>query len=207
MAKVLDTEFGPMKFLSFAVNKKRKYFELLAKFRPKDNPFTPLKHLLFRYLRRLLKELVFLLTLFFLGILIFNFWFPKSSFEKIKENFLLYPDKKQSHLLLSLEFQKANDLETAAAELRKFYELEESLELRKIESLKNQPAEIRTQILAWQKIVNLNPDYRDGYLKLSILNLNLSRKFDAKRNLDKAIEIDPVNETARKLRLFAQTQK
>ena len=207
MAKVLDTEFGPMKFLSLAVNKKRKYFELLAKFRPKDNPFTPLKHLLFRYLRRLLKELVFLLTLFFLGILIFNFWFPKSSFEKIKENFLLYPDKKQSHLLLSLEFQKANDLETAAAELRKFYELEESLELRKIESLKNQPAEIRTQILAWQKIVNLNPDYRDGYLKLSILNLNLSRKFDAKRNLDKAIEIDPVNETARKLRLFAQTQK
>lgn len=71
--------------------------------------------------------------------------------------------------------------------------------IKEQETLKNQSVEIQKQILAWQKIVDVNPDFRDGYLQLAILNTKLYRDFAAKKYLEKVLEIDPNNETAKRL--------
>lgn len=43
----------------------------------------------------------------------------------------------------------------------------------------------------WEKLVNDNPTYRDGYIKLSIINWQLGNKLEARVLVNKALEIDP----------------
>lgn len=63
---------------------------------------------------------------------------------------------------------------------------------------------IKTQIINWQRVTNDWPNYRDGDIKLAILNWRLYRVFDAKKFLGSALKIDPNNELARKLLVLVQ---
>jgi len=47
----------------------------------------------------------------------------------------------------------------------------------------------------WEEIVDEHKDYRDGYLKLSILEYKLGNLQKAKNHLNKAFEIDPNSKT------------
>lgn len=51
--------------------------------------------------------------------------------------------------------------------------------------------ETTDEITYWQDIVKSQPDYRDAYMKLVILNLKIDKIDEAKSNLAKVLEIDP----------------
>lgn len=127
------------------------------------------------------------LPIFFLLFLIINL-FSQTDFEINKDagNHPALGNQLLSHNQLDeaqIEFKLANDNEG----------------LSQVAKIKSQPEEIKTQIIFWEKIVAEFPNYRDAYLKLAILNYKINRLFDAKKYLDKALEIDPNNEVAKKL--------
>lgn len=144
-----------------------------------------------RYLSRLLKELSFLLPITVLLILVINLLTPKSPFEISKDNL--------SHLLLAQQLITTNQFTQAKKEANLANDSELFLKIQQIE---NQPEEIKKEIISLQKLTEQYPNYRDAYFKLAILNWKLYRPFDSKKYLDKALEIDPNNEVAKKLILL-----
>lgn len=169
-----------MKVLSFGRRLKQKFIEKLEKFRPKPGLFMSLKNLTGRYLERLARESVLIFSFIFLTIIFINLIIPKSFFEKTKENILINPGNKNSHFILGQLFFSANDLDNAKKETGQSYE-----------ETRNQPDKIRSQIIYWQKLSVEIPGYRDAYIKLSILSQKIYRDFDAKKFLEKALEVDP----------------
>lgn len=55
---------------------------------------------------------------------------------------------------------------------------------------------IQKEIVFWQKTEEDFPGYRDGYLKLAILNWKIYQNDEAQKFLNKALEIDPNNSIA-----------
>ena len=53
--------------------------------------------------------------------------------------------------------------------------------------------ETKKEIVFWQKTVEEFPGYRDGYLKLAILNWKIYQTDEAKSFLEKARTVDPNN--------------
>lgn len=58
---------------------------------------------------------------------------------------------------------------------------------------------IQKEILFWQKTTEDLPGYRDGYLKLAILNWKIYQNDEAQKFLNKALEVDPNNRVANSL--------
>lgn len=58
--------------------------------------------------------------------------------------------------------------------------------------------EINKQVLSWEEVIRKFPDYRDGYIKLAILNIKLGKNTLAKKYLNKALEIDRDSVVAKK---------
>ena len=137
------------------------------------------------YLSRLAQELQIIFPFFLLVILFFNILIPKSQFDQAKET--------KNHLFLAQQLFVTNQFVPAEKEAMLANDLEL---LRKIQNIKNQPDEVERQILFWQKVVDQFPNYRDAYIKLAILNWKLYRPFDARKYLDKALEIDPNDKVA-----------
>ncbi len=52
---------------------------------------------------------------------------------------------------------------------------------------------VKKEIIFWQKTVEEFPGYRDGYLKLAILNWKIYQNDEAKNFLEKARTVDPNN--------------
>ena len=125
------------------------------------------------------------MSVLFLIVFSINIFIPKTSFEKIKENILINPRDEASHKILARMFFEINNFETAEKEFNS-----EEIILAKAE-----PDKIKKQILYWQKLAEEIPGYRDAYIQLSLLNKRLYRDFDARKFLEKALEIDPNNST------------
>lgn len=100
----------------------------------------------------------------------------------------------QNHLALGKELLAHNQLDEAEKEF-----ILAGVDTSPIQNLRTQPEKIKEQIIFWEKVVAQFPNYRDAHLKLAILNYKINRLFDAKKYLDKALDIDPNNETAKKL--------
>lgn len=162
-----------MKVLSFGRMQIIKLSEKAALFRGK----------LKRFMSRLSKELLIIFPVLFLIIFFANFFTPKSDFQKIKENILVNKNSVADHNKLGQLFFAANDYDLAAKEF--------STESADFKNLLNQPSDIKYQILYWQKLVDEVPTYRDGYLKLFILNNKVYRDFIANKFLEKVKELDP----------------
>jgi len=52
----------------------------------------------------------------------------------------------------------------------------------------------------WKGIVKDKPDYRDGYIMLAFQTLSLQKYDEARVYIERALFIDPTNETAQKLK-------
>ncbi|MBI4099396.1 tetratricopeptide repeat protein [Candidatus Microgenomates bacterium] len=140
-----------------------------------------------RYLFRLFQELKIALPIFFAIFLTINLFIGKTDFEKNKDT--------QNHEALAADLLKTNQIAEAEREARAV----DSPLLSQIEKVKTQPEKIQEAILFWQKVTDQFPNYRDAYLKLAILSRQLNRTFDAQKFLNKALEIDPNSEVAKKL--------
>lgn len=156
-----------------------------------------------RYLHRLAKELVLFIPIFLLALIALNLKIPKDSFEILKENVQINQLDSNSHLLLAKKFVSANQFSQAENELTQ-RSGSHSEQLKKIAVLKNEPARIQALVLLWQDRTNKNPNYRDGYLKLAILNWKLYRPFDSLKFLSLARSVDPNNN---KLNIFEDSLK
>lgn len=154
-----------------------------------------------RYFRRLSKEFALFIPIFLLIVLALNLKIPKNSFDTLKENVQFSPNDPKIHEQLAQKFISANEYSFAEMELVAALKKDPSPQKRmdyakkfeQVSTLKKQPNQIHAYILSWQQITNQYPFYRDGYLKLAILNWKLYRPFDASKFLAKAIEIDPNN--------------
>lgn len=63
-----------------------------------------------------------------------------------------------------------------------------------------QREKIQKEIVFWQKTTEGFPGYRDGYLKLAVLNWKIYQTDEAQKFLQKALEIDPNNETIKRFK-------
>ena len=61
------------------------------------------------------------------------------------------------------------------------------------------PEEIKDLIKHWQQIVLEKPNYRDGYLRLSLLHYKIDESEKANEYLEKAFGLDPNYEPARQM--------
>lgn len=182
-----------MKRVGFARKRKPSFAEKAKNFTSKIGRFIFPR----QYLLRLIKELIILGPFFLLIIIILNFSFPKTIFEKTKEAVLLNPDDPSPRLALASQLLAKNQIAEAEKELVEADHSEE--ELKKIDRLKIQPEKTHQEILFWQETVSALPYFRDAYIRLAILNRKLYRDFDAKKFAQKALEIDPNNETAKRV--------
>ena len=70
---------------------------------------------------------------------------------------------------------------------------------RQQEDLTQKRTEVLNQIAFWQSEVKIHPNYRDGYMSLALLNFQLREFDETRKNLDKALKLDPNLEKGREL--------
>lgn len=128
-----------------------------------------------------------MLPFIFLIVLVINLAIGKTAFEKAKDI--------RDHQSLGSALLETNQIDEAERE----FKIISSPSIAKIAVIKSQPQKIAEEISFWQKIVTQFPNYRDAYLKLAVLNLQLNHPTEAKMFLDKALQIDPNNEVAKQL--------
>lgn len=157
------------------------------------------------------KLMVLVLLIFFLTTL---FLYPPSGFEMAKLGVLLSPNDLSNHLLLAQEYLGRGDMTSVERELT----LAESLSSRStthnpsstvlgltlspikiLEKIKAEPQRIKSEISFWEKVVANKPNYRDGYLRLALLNAQIYETQKAKNHLEKAKTLDPNFETTKEL--------
>jgi len=77
------------------------------------------------------------------------------------------------------------------------YDLKKNIEAK--EKIDLERADISKEISFWQSFLKKNNDYRDGYLRLSILEYKIGDYGKARFYLGKALEIDPNFEKGKEL--------
>lgn len=156
--------------------------------------------LLLRYLRRLAKELVIFTPLVVLAFVIFNLWFPKTSFEKTKSALIQNPTAFENHLALAKILTKYHNYDTANLELQKIPRTAKTREVLTTISLQtNSPLVVQDNIKFWSSISQKNPSFRDALVKSAILNWKIYRPFETTKLLTKALALDPNNKFLRDL--------
>lgn len=70
----------------------------------------------------------------------------------------------------------------------------------RVENLINQPEQTTAATEEWEKVSRDYPDFRDAYLRLSQLYFQLHQNEKAKKNLEKALEIDPNFDPAKEMK-------
>lgn len=69
------------------------------------------------------------------------------------------------------------------------FQLSSSLTQQK--EAKKEKERVKYEVVFWEKVVQLHPDYRDGYFMLAVLEYQLGEASQSKSFLSKAMEIDP----------------
>lgn len=151
-------------------------------------------------------------------LVIGSFFIPENNFEQAKQSLLKDPNDFQSQITLAEEFLANNQFEEAERTLllaQKIYDLrfmnydlesqvlgeEANSKLAELwqRKLYSDPEDIKKLITVWEKIIEEKPDYRDAYLQLAYLHYKFYENEKAKEYLEKAIELDPNYEPAKKM--------
>lgn len=151
----------------------------------------------------------------FLLITIYSFFLPKDQFQLAKERILKNPNDLEAHLVLAEEFLKNNQLNETERELLTAQKLQKSNNVAmqqskvlgfssKLETLwsrwqEENPQELKKLIAKWEKFVEENPTYRDGYLRLALYYFKLGENDKVEANLNQALKLDPNFEPTLKL--------
>ena len=107
--------------------------------------------------------------------------------------------------MVEIYFQN-NQFEEAEKELEKVQRSKGSMvQSEKLSTLWREkqtkdPKEIEKQVKEWEELLKEYPDYRDGYLELTLLYLKLGKTKKAKEALQKALELSPNYEKSKKLK-------
>jgi len=150
------------------------------------------------------------------GAQIGGLFFPKSEFEKNKPNLTKNPNNFRNHLVLAEELIKNNRFESAEHELaiifdlqqRNSFEKQQSIQLEKLILVKQEsdPRDLKNLIQKWQKILQEKPNYRDGWLKLTVYLTKLKMKNEALKALNNAKNLDPNYEITREVEALLLTK-
>ncbi len=62
---------------------------------------------------------------------------------------------------------------------------------KELDSLKAQRSRLLKEESFWKETLHKYPDYRDGYIKLAIVEYELNNKDYSRENIQKALSIDP----------------
>ena len=136
---------------------------------------------------------------------------PKNQIQTLKEKLVRNPDDFEANLDLAQNFLANNQLKEAEQSLRLAQKIPQNNPAvlgqqtsQKLEELWQQkqysdPQDVRRLIAAWEKIVEEKPDYRDGWLQLTVLYYKLYQNDQAKAALQKALYIDPNYAPAKEL--------
>ena len=152
----------------------------------------------------------------FLGTQAFSLLSPKSDFEKAKRRVVKNPADFEARLVLAEELLKNNQLKKAerelliASKLQQWDNSNQSIlgqQTSKLEQLilqrqENDPGDLEILIQKWQKILTEKPDYRDGWLKLSLYLIKVGKTNEAQEALEKAKSLDPNYEVVREVEKF-----
>jgi tetratricopeptide (TPR) repeat protein len=65
--------------------------------------------------------------------------------------------------------------------------------------LSGERTRVMSEVAFWQNEIKKYPDYRDGYFSLALLHYRLRDVEEARKNLNKALELDPNFEKGREL--------
>lgn len=69
----------------------------------------------------------------------------------------------------------------------------------KQKDLTNEKFKVIREVSFWENEVRVRPYYRDGYMKLALLNFQLKNFNQSRENLDKALVLDPNFEKGKEL--------
>jgi len=142
---------------------------------------------------------------------LYSTFFP-NRFEKAKIAILKNPENIEARFVLAEEYLKNNMLDKAEKELLNTQKLsnQENKHPRvlgfnsKLEELwqkwqEQDPEEIKKEIAKWEKFLAKTPTYRDGWLYLAFYHFKLGNREKAETALEKAKELDLLNENVRNL--------
>lgn len=149
------------------------------------------------------------LNLLILLLLISYFW-PRDNFIISQLASIRWPYSIKKRLNLTKAFFAVGDLEKAKLEVKqanslyqlfKFIDWQGNLKQQLIvtNDLINQPEKIKKQINYWETVLINRPNFRDVYLKLSLLYYQLWEVDKARENWNKAFYLDPNNEVVQKI--------
>lgn len=161
-----------------------------------------------KYLTSYILHLISLAILFI--ILLASYFWPRDNFINRQLTSLRWPYSIKKRLDLTKAFFDVGDLEKAKLEVKqanslyqlfKFIDWQGNLKQQLIitNDLINQPEKIKKQINYWETILINRPNFRDVYLKLSLLYYQLWQDDKARENWHKAFYLDPNNEVVQEV--------
>ena len=132
-------------------------------------------------------------------LIILSLFLPKNQLQLLKENLLRNPEQREMKLKMIESLLRENQFQAGEEILKSIPQ--ENGGLNQLWQEKNyaDPEDVKELIKVWEEIIKDKPQYRDAYLQLAILNYKINKKENALKNLQKALEIDPNFELAKKL--------
>ncbi len=73
------------------------------------------------------------------------------------------------------------------------------LNFEKQKDLTNEKFKVLREVSFWENEIRVRPNYRDGYMKLALLNFQLKDFNESRENLNKALVLDPNFEKGKEL--------
>jgi tetratricopeptide (TPR) repeat protein len=151
------------------------------------------------------QALRFASAIFILGVFLLpNFFVEDINFFKAKLAVLAHPRSPRAHLQLAEVAAFNFDWELSKKEYQMAYELysqNKNINSEELDSLFSnveftvfKERYLREEIARWEGIIEKQPGYRDGYLRLALFYYQLSIKERAFDNWQRAWKLDPNNE-------------
>lgn len=153
-------------------------------------------------------QLFVLCFLFF--VLLISYFLPRSKIDKNRLAVARWPLSIKKHVQMAKTFFENGNLEKAKLEITKAKKLYQFFKffdfrgkakkyLKEGENLINQPEAIKKKIDYWETVLKTKPNFRDVYLRLSLLYYQLYEDKKAKQAWEKAFYLDPNNEIVREV--------
>lgn len=142
--------------------------------------------------------------------LLISYFLPRSKIDKNRLAVARWPLSIKKHVQMAKTFFENGSLEKAKLEITKakkvyqffkFFDFKGKAKkyLKEGESLINQPEAIKKKIDYWETVLKTKPNFRDVYLRLSLLYYQLYEDEKAKQTWEKAFYLDPNNEVVREV--------
>jgi len=143
-------------------------------------------------------------------VLSINYLEAKNIIVKHQLQAAYWPLSIKNHLNLAEDFFNNSDLNQAKLEINKaenlyyFYKIfdfkqNSFKQINKAQEIINQPEKINQEINYWQKMLLIKPDFKDIYLRLSLLNYQIWQDDEAEKYWQNAFYLDPNNSTVKQM--------